>query len=151
MRTMCLKCNKVRETNKDLIEGLNKIIEDGQPSSPFGYLKILNVTSGKCTNNEDHNFVYNIEDSLHVKKLLSQNIDADGRLMAKELEKEKVSTTIDQLKQKLEEYENRLSQIPKEKEELQKEKEDVLQKFETLTGTQDVNFWGEEKIIKKVV
>lgn len=146
MRTNCIRCDKVREINKELVE--TKIIFSEEPSSPNDYLKLFNVTSGKCIDEDGHQFVYNLEDNRQLNSTIKTIDEHEGQKQAKELEEQKVKETIIQLKQQLEKFEKRDSELPKEKEDVQKELDNDLQKLEVLTGSRNLKLWGEKVVVR---
>ena len=142
MRLKCVKCNVEKEINKEDIDKIKSIVEDGKISRSVDYLEIFNVTRGKCTEQKKHTFIFEESFFNNVQDLIKKRGDILSKRDNDEKELSKANDEIIELEDKLknvkEKKESLIDSVKKEEIDV----ENILQEFEQITGGREIEIWS---------
>lgn len=141
MKLRCVKCAIEKEINREDIDKIKSLAEDGQISRAVDYLEIFNVTRGKCTGQKKHTFVFEESFSNNVQDLIKKRGDVISKRGNYEGELSKTSDEIIDLENKLKNVKEKKENLIEDIKNAEINVESILQEFEKITGDKNVDIW----------
>lgn len=138
MQTKCTICNREEEVPLSKLEEISKFAKELKPEY---YLNILNITSGKCLNTDEHSFMFTEDFIKEVSEIITKhknNVTESNSLLdintklKKELDELLIRITENEAKHKA--NEDRLQNI-------YNDSGNCIKLVTRLTGSSDIKKW----------